>query len=112
MPLSVSDTERQELLVSYACMILNDDKVDITEDNIKTLISAVNGEVEPYWPKLFADLLQGRDVGELLMSAGAAGPAAGAAPAGDAAAPAAAEEEPEEESESEEDEDMGFDLFD
>ncbi len=94
MPLTVSDSERSELAVTYAALILNDDSVPITEENLNKVIAAAKITVEPYWPKLFSTMLKGRDVNDLLLSAGAAGPAAGgAAPAAAAAggaAPAAA----------------------
>jgi large subunit ribosomal protein LP1 len=70
--------------------------------------------VEPYWPKLFAGLLKGRDVAELLSNVGG-GSAPAAAPAAGGAAPAAAgkKEEPKKEEPKEEEEgDMGFSLFD
>ena len=116
MPLTVSDAERDELMVTYAALILNDDGVTINADNINKLIKAAGGSVEPYWPSLFANLLQGRDVNELLLNAGAAGPSAGpagaggAAAGGDDAAEEAAEEEAEEEEESSSEE-MGLGLF-
>lgn len=101
----VSDIEKQELATTYACLILHDDKADVNEDSINSLLQAANCTVEPYWPKLFADFLSGRDIDDLLLSAGAAGPGAGpaadAAAAGDAAAPAE-EAAPVEESEEEE----------
>ena len=123
MPLNVSAAEKQELLVTYAALILNDEKIAVTAENIQKLITAANGEVEPYWPKLFASLLEGRDISALLLSSGGGGGGGGggAAPAGGAAAGGAAggaakaaEKEPEKEKEkSEESEaDMGFSLFD
>ncbi len=59
--------------------------------------------MEPYWPKLFANLCAGRDIGDLLTSGGgsaAPAPAAAAPAAGGAAAPAAKKEEPKEEEEA------------
>lgn len=53
MPLNVSDSERQELFVTYAALILNDAKLSVSADNIQKLITAAGGTVEPYWPKLF-----------------------------------------------------------
>ena len=53
MPLNVSDAEKQELLVTYAALILNDEKLTVSAENIQKLISAAGGTVEPYWPKLF-----------------------------------------------------------
>jgi len=105
MPFTVDAAQKDELLVTYAALILNDDKVDITAENISKLISAANASVEPYWPTLFAGLLKDKDVDELLLTAAGAPGAGGAAPAagGDSGAAAAAEEAaPAEESESEE----------
>jgi len=124
MPLTVSPSEKQELLVVYASLILYDDKLPITTENIQKLITAANGTVEPYWPKLFASLLEGRDVGALLTSSGGGGgggggaaPAAGGAAAGGAAAGGKAEDKKKEEEKKKEKSeesggDMGFSLFD
>lgn len=116
MPLNVSPSEKQELLVTYAALVLQDSKLPITAESITKLVSAAGGVVEPYWPKLFASLLEGRDVGALLMSAGGGGaaPAAGgAAPAAGGAAAAPAKEEKKKSSSSESGGgDMGFSLFD
>ncbi|EHK99172.1 60S acidic ribosomal protein P1 [Glarea lozoyensis ATCC 20868] len=107
-----------ELAVSYAALILADDKVDITADKLQTLIKAAGIEdVEPIWTSLFAKALEGKDVKDLLLNVGSGGGAAAAAPSGGAAAggDAAAEEKPaekEEEAKEESDEDMGFGLFD
>jgi large subunit ribosomal protein LP1 len=68
MGFTVSDSEKQELLVTYAALILFDDKVDITAENILKLVAAAGAEVEPYWPKLMADLLKGQDVAKLLLT--------------------------------------------
>ncbi len=67
------------------------------------LSSPLPVQVEPYWPKLFANLCAGRDIGDLLTSGGgsaAPAPAAAAPAAGGAAAPAAKKEEPKEEEEA------------
>lgn len=89
------------------------------EDKIKSLVDAAGIKVEPYWPSLFAKLLQNVNVDDLINNIGAA-PAAGAGGAGAGGAAggadggdAAAEEKKEESEESEEEEeDMDFDLFD
>jgi len=67
------DLRAQELVTSYACLILHDDNVPITEDNIKRLIDHAGGKVEPYWPKLFADMLRDRDIGESILAGGGVG---------------------------------------
>jgi len=110
-----------ELACVYAALILNDEGLDITSDNIAKILKASNIETEAYWPTLFAKLCKGKDITAMISSVGsgggggggggggaaAAAPAAGGGGGGAAAAPAAKEEAPEEE-----EEDMGFDLFD
>lgn len=89
------------------------------EEKIKTLTEAAGISVEPYWPAMFAQLLQNVNVDDMINNIGAApaagagaGAAAGAASGGDGAAEEAPKEEEKEESEEEEEEDMDFDLFD
>ena len=85
-------------------------------DKLSAILKAAGYDVEPYWPGLFANALEGVKVHDLISSlgAGAAAPAAAAPAAGPAkaaaAAPAAKKEEPkkEEKKEEEEDDDMGF----
>lgn len=109
----LSQAEKEELLCSYAALILHDEKVDITADNINKLVTAAGGYVEPYWPTLFARALKTVQIGDLIKNAGsapAAAPAAGAASPSKKAAgspKAAAKKEEEEEGG-----DMGFSLFD
>lgn len=115
---SLSDGQRQELLCTYAALVLSDEGLDISAENIQKLVTASGGSVESYMPSLFARALQGHKITDLISGAGSvaavAAPAAGAPAAGAGDAPAekggkpAKEEEPEEE----EDADMGFSLFD
>merc|ERR1712039_1040049 len=85
-----------ELACTYAALILHDDGIAITADKIATIVKAAGVEIEPYWPTLFAKLLERKNIEDLITNGGAA-----------------AEEEKKEESEEEEsDDDMGFSLFD
>ena len=103
-----------ELACTYASLILSDDGIPITADKIATLVKAAGVTVEPYWPGLFAKLLESKSIGDLVANVGSGGGGGGggggaaAAAGGGGAAAAAPEPEPEEE----EEEDMGFDLFD
>jgi len=87
MPFVVAAEEKAELACTFAALVLHDEKLPISAENIAKLLTAANvGGVEPYWPKMFADMLAGKDVGNLLAS--------GAAPSGGGgggAAPAAAD---------------------
>ncbi|XP_044742850.1 60S acidic ribosomal protein P1-like [Chrysoperla carnea] len=110
---------KAELACVYSALILVDDDVAVTGEKIQTILKAANVDVEPYWPGLFAEALEGINVKDLITSLGSgvgAAPAAGgaaAAPATGAAPDAAAKEEKKKEPEPEEsDDDMGLGLFD
>ena len=110
---NLSQAEREELLCSYAALILHDEKADITADNINKLVSAAGASVEPYWPTLFARALKSVQIGDLLKNAGSAPSAAPAAGSKSPSKGAAAAPKKEEKVEEEEDGgDMGFSLFD
>ena len=75
-------------------------------------MKAAGVEIEPYWPTLFAKLLERKSIDDLITNVGGGGAAPAAAAGGAAAGGAAAEEEKEESEEEESDDDMGFSLFD
>ena len=52
--------EKEELAVAYAALILHDDKLPITAENISTILSTANVKVQAYWPKLIAKILDGK----------------------------------------------------
>lgn len=109
-----------ELAVPYAMLVLHDDKIDITEENVSKVLEAAGISVEPIWIKVFIQAFAGQDLGKFLTnisagvgSAPAAAPVAAAAPAAAAAAPAAAGGKKEKAPVKEEsEEEMGFGLFD
>merc|ERR1712121_227414 len=104
-----------ELACVYSALILQDDGLEITADNLNTLIKAANVDVESYWPGLFAKALDGIDIKALVSNVGSgvgAAPAAGGAADAPAAEEAKVEEKKEESEEEESDDDMGFGLFD
>jgi ribosomal protein L12E/L44/L45/RPP1/RPP2 len=104
-----------ELACVYAALIMADDGIEVTAENIKKACEAAGVEVEGYLPGLFAKAVGSVDIKELISNIGSGGGGGGggggdAAPAADGAAaaePVAAA--PKEESEEE---DMGFGLFD
>ena len=117
----LSKQQRDELVCTYAALMLHDGELEISEDKLKKVITASGNSVEPYWPGLFAKALKGKNIAEMLMNAGNSAPAAapaGGAPAGgdnkaadeEAKKKAAAEKKKKEEEEAEEAMDMG-DLF-
>merc|ERR1740130_1148241 len=109
MGFTVEENRKDDVVCTYAALILQDDNVPITAENINKLLSASGNKVEAFWPGLVAGLLEGQDVKALLLAGG--GGDAGAA-GGDAGGAAAAPEPEEEEEDEEEECDMGFSLFD
>ena len=103
----LSKADHDELVCSYAALMLHDDGLEITAEKLSKVIKASGNEVDAYWPALFAKALKNANIGELLTNVVTAGPAAGpvAAAAGGDAAPA--EEKKEEKKEEVEDVDMG-----
>jgi len=111
---TLSQAEKDELLCSYAALILHDEQAEISPDNINKLVKAAGGEVESYWPMLFSRALKNVSVSDLLKAGGAA-PAAAPAASGSASPSKKAAGSPKAAAKKEEDEDagdMGFSLFD
>merc|ERR1719253_1598362 len=75
---------KSQLACTYASLILNDDEMAISADNIKALVTAAGIEIEPYWPGLFAKALDGKDMNDLLTTVSCGGGGGGAAAAGGA----------------------------
>merc|ERR1712205_148662 len=62
-----------ELGCTYAALVLHADGAEITEDKIKTLLTAANVECESFWPGLFVKAFAGQDMDELIASPGGGG---------------------------------------
>ena len=80
---TLDKTTHDELCCTYAALILHDEKLDITGNQIKKIIEASGNKVDAFWPSLFAKALQGKNVGDLLLGGGsAASHSTGGEPAG------------------------------
>lgn len=67
----LQEMSTSELAVTYAALILHDDGLEITADNLNTILKAAGITVEPYWAGLFAKLFAKKSIGDLLSSVGA-----------------------------------------
>merc|ERR1719355_203748 len=105
---ALTKEQSDELLCTYAAMILHDDGAEINQENLNTLIKAANCSVEGYWPALFSKLCNNVGMENLFKMGGGGGGGGGAAAGGAAAGGEAAKEEKV--VEEEEEEDMDFDL--
>ncbi|WP_198434054.1 60S acidic ribosomal protein P1, partial [Virgibacillus salexigens] len=59
----LSKEEHDEACCVYAALMLHDAGADVTSDALSGVITASGNETEPYWPALFAGLLEKADVG-------------------------------------------------
>mmetsp|Transcript_5555 Transcript_5555/g.9766 ORF Transcript_5555/g.9766 Transcript_5555/m.9766 type:complete len:111 (-) Transcript_5555:127-459(-) len=105
-----------ELACAYACLILHDDGLALSEENIAKLTSEAGVSVESYYPGLFSKMASGMDMGSILQStigsaSSPSGPAVAGANAG-AGVEAPSEAKEEAKAEEEEEEEAEFDLFD
>merc|ERR1719310_180591 len=89
----VPQAEKDELFCAYAAMILKDSDLDISEENLTTLIKAAGGSIESFFPALFAKMCQGKDLDDFLKFGGGGAPAAGGGGGGGGDAPAAEKKE-------------------
>merc|ERR1719284_771482 len=94
------ETGNPEMLCAYAALLLADGGVDVTADNINTVVSAAGGKVPAYYAALFEKVNAQCPVTEMVEKGSKVG-SAGGGPAAAAGAPAAAAKE-----ESEEEEDI------
>eukprot|EP00405_Crypthecodinium_cohnii_P002523 CAMPEP_0194747950 /NCGR_PEP_ID=MMETSP0323_2-20130528/2152_1 /TAXON_ID=2866 ORGANISM="Crypthecodinium cohnii, Strain Seligo" /NCGR_SAMPLE_ID=MMETSP0323_2 /ASSEMBLY_ACC=CAM_ASM_000346 /LENGTH=125 /DNA_ID=CAMNT_0039661867 /DNA_START=88 /DNA_END=465 /DNA_ORIENTATION=- len=116
----LSKEQQDELVCTYAALILHDDGAEITAQAMAALIKAAGVNVEGYWPMLMAKMVNNVGMDALIKmgsGAGGGGGGAGAAAGGGAAAAeggaagGAAKEEKKKVEEEEEEEEMDFDLF-
>eukprot|EP01038_Epipyxis_sp_PR26KG_P012382 gene12382-16609_t len=105
MPLSfeVTGAQKDQLVVSLAAILLSDSGVDITAENIDSIVNATGNKIPSYYSALYATFIEKAGGVDKFFSGpsagGGGGAAAPAAAGGGAAAPAAAKapEKPKEE---------------
>ena len=91
---ALSKQQKDELICTYAALMLHDGELEISEEKLKKVITASGNSVEGYWPGLFAKALKGKNIADMLMNAGASS-AAPVAAAASSAAPAKEEKKAE-----------------
>merc|ERR1719375_2453093 len=104
-PSEIPSAQKDEMLMTYAAMIMADSGVDMTAANMEKVIKAAGGKVDSFLPKIFCKMLEGKELKtyiEMAGKPGAGGGGGGAAPAAGGAAPAAEAKKEEVEEEEEE----------
>ena len=77
----MSDLTKQDhdqLCCTYAALILHDEGIEITAQQLKKLIDASENKVDAFWPSMFSKALAGVDIKSMMSGAGSS-----AAPAGE-----------------------------
>jgi len=111
---NLSQSKREELIVSLAALLLADCKLNISEENLNNVISTSGNSVPPYLPALFANFLSKTGGVESFLGAPSAGAVStGAGAVSTSTAPAVSKQEKEEPKKEEESaEDLGgMDMF-
>ncbi len=77
MPLSfeVTGADKDQLVVSLAAILLHDSKVEVSADNINSVLSSSGNSVPAYYPTLFSTYIEKAGGVEKFFS----GPSAGGA---------------------------------
>ena len=70
---SLTPEQKDELVCTYAALILHDDEAEISAENMNKLITASGNKVEAYWPALYSKMLTGKNVGDMLALGGGGG---------------------------------------
>lgn len=66
----VSGAAKEDLVVSLAILALHDSGVEVSSENINAIISASGNTVAPYWGALYAKLLAGKNIDDMLLKPG------------------------------------------
>ena len=112
----MSTADIAKTAIPYACLLLTDAGVEITEERVAAILSAAGLEVESIWISTFVRCIKNEDVEKLCKDvssgAGAAAAPVAAAPVAAATSAAAAPAAKAKPAPVEEEEEMGFSLFD
>merc|ERR1712159_546767 len=84
---------KNDLMCSYAALLLADAGQDVTAANITTVTKAAGGSVPAYYAQIFEKVAAVNSVGDMIKDAGKVG-GGGGAPAAGGAAPSAAAKAP------------------
>ena len=64
----LTQNEKNQLVCSYAALLLSDGNLDITATRLEKVIKASGNNVEAYWPPLFAKALEGQSIEALIAN--------------------------------------------
>ena len=59
---NLTAAQKSQYAVVFGCLCLSDAGLEINEESLNKLISKSGNEIESYWPGLFINALDGRDI--------------------------------------------------
>merc|ERR1711981_124593 len=105
---SLDANTKDQMACTFAALLCHDQGLEVNSANLAKVCKAAGLTVAPYWPMLFANALDGRDMSDFMaVSGGGSGPVQAVAAGGQEAVAAPKEEAKKEEEEEEEDMDLG-----
>merc|ERR1719402_1877317 len=87
---SLSKEQQDDLLCTYAALVLHDDGAEVSPQGMANLIKAAGCSVEGYWPMLMAKMINSVGMDALIKMGSGAGGGGGGGGGGAAAAGGAA----------------------
>ncbi|OAF67937.1 60S acidic ribosomal protein P1 [Intoshia linei] len=103
----------KEMACVYACLMMLDDNVPVTENKLEKVLSAADISIEPFYTKAFAKCCQQKDYMQtLLTNASSVNTVSAPTTAAVETTSAPVEEKKEESEEEDSGSDNGFGLFD
>merc|ERR1712170_93213 len=66
----MSELERNQLACNLAALILHDEKIDMTSENLSNVLQKSGLNVPNYWPLLMSKALEGQNFEDLLKVSG------------------------------------------
>jgi ribosomal protein L12E/L44/L45/RPP1/RPP2 len=111
--LKVEGSDKNQLVVSLAALLLHDSGVEISAENLETAVKSSNNEIPAYYAALYSTMIAKSGGVDKFLVGPSAGGAVAAAPAGGAAPAAGAAPAKEEKPKVEEVDalDGGMDMF-
>ena len=67
---NMTKEQKSQYAVVFSCLCLQDAGLELNEENLNSVIQNSGNEVEAYWPGLFLNALEGKDIKDMLQVSG------------------------------------------
>merc|ERR1712007_286141 len=89
---TLDETQRSQMACTFAALMLHDDRTEVNAGSLQKVCDAAGVKVPAYWPMLFAQALNGKDIGSFLSVSSGSAPAQATSSGNNAPAGGAKEE--------------------